>query len=670
MADLPPPPVPQQTEIIVTAKALSDPASEQAYGVEVLDRDALGRSASSQLDEMLKQVPGLQLFRRSDSHSSHPTSQGVTMRALGGNASSRALLTLDGIPQADPFGGWVNWPAFDPAGLAEVRVIRGGGSVAHGPGALAGVIALTSDLSPGLHASLAAGSRDSVEGQVRAATALGGAIVGATARAERGDGFIPIAAEFRGAADRPAHYRNGTIRLFSRAPLGDALHVQMAVSAFSDRRDRGLAFTGNETKGADASIRLVGQGSIDWSAAAYAQLRKFESSFASVSPDRRVANRVSLQYDVPSHAVGGSIEVRPSIAGVDVRIGADARTAEGHSNELFSYVDGQPTRHRRAGGTTLTSGAFAEATARLGPATFSGGARIDHWRISSGVLREHVIATGGVLRDDVFPQRDGWLPTARVGLVLDGGKALSFRSAAYLGWRMPTLNELFRPFRAGADATAANPLLDPERLAGIEAGVDYRKQDLTVSATLFVNRLSNGIANVTLGSGPGIFPGVGFVGAGGEYRQRQNINGISSAGFEGAAEWRVGAWSFQASASLVDATVSADGPASPLSGLRPAQTPRVGLTGGVEWQSGRRIASLLLRHVGSQFEDDLNRRRLSSALTVDGMLGWPLSRQASIEIRGTNLLDAQVSAGIAADGTIERAAPRTLMVGIRFQSPR
>ena len=72
-----------------------------------------------ELDQILKQVPGVQLFRRSDSTSGHPTSQGVTLRALGGNASSRALLILDGVPQADPFGGWVNWPAYDAAGLQE-----------------------------------------------------------------------------------------------------------------------------------------------------------------------------------------------------------------------------------------------------------------------------------------------------------------------------------------------------------------------------------------------------------------------------------------------------------------------------------------------------------------------------------------------------------------------
>ena len=57
------------------------------------------QSPSHELDQLLKDVPGLQLFRRSDARSGHPTSQGITLRALGGNASSRALLVLDGVPQ-------------------------------------------------------------------------------------------------------------------------------------------------------------------------------------------------------------------------------------------------------------------------------------------------------------------------------------------------------------------------------------------------------------------------------------------------------------------------------------------------------------------------------------------------------------------------------------------
>ncbi len=128
-------------------------------------------------------LPGLQRSWRSDSTSGHPTSQGVTLRALGGNASSRALLVLDGVPQSDPFGGWVNWPAYDPAGLSEVRVTRGGGSVAYGLGALAGVIDMSSLTDVGTNASVDAGSRESVDGHAYVGTEVGKGLAAATTRA-------------------------------------------------------------------------------------------------------------------------------------------------------------------------------------------------------------------------------------------------------------------------------------------------------------------------------------------------------------------------------------------------------------------------------------------------------------------------------------------------------
>ena len=129
--------------IVITGQALPETKAERVYKVERIDRRQIDQAASHEIDQLLKGVPGVQLFRRSDSHSGHPTSQGVTLRALRGNASSRALLILDGVPQSDPFGGWVNWPAYDPGDLTGVRIVRGGGSVANGPGALAGTIALT-----------------------------------------------------------------------------------------------------------------------------------------------------------------------------------------------------------------------------------------------------------------------------------------------------------------------------------------------------------------------------------------------------------------------------------------------------------------------------------------------------------------------------------------------
>src|SRR4051795_12601264 len=115
-----PPPEPPQAAIVVTGTALPEAKAERVYAVARITRRQIEQSPTHELDQLLKDVPGVQLFRRSDAHSGHPTSQGITLRALGGNASSRALLVLDGVPQTDPFGGWVNWPAYDPLDLRQI----------------------------------------------------------------------------------------------------------------------------------------------------------------------------------------------------------------------------------------------------------------------------------------------------------------------------------------------------------------------------------------------------------------------------------------------------------------------------------------------------------------------------------------------------------------------
>jgi outer membrane receptor protein involved in Fe transport len=232
---------------------------------------------------------------------------------------------------------------------------------------------------------------------------------------------------------------------------------------------------------------------------------------------------------------------------------------------------------------------------------------------------------------------------------------------------MPTLNELFRPFRAGVDATAANPALDPERLRGVEAGVEYAAGPVQLSVTGFINRLTDAIANVTLGAGPGVFPQVGFVAAGGAFRQRQNVEAVKVRGLEGSAQWTRGPWALRAGASLTHARMQASGSAGMLDGLRPAQTPRFAGTLSASWERDGKGFALVLRRVGAQYEDDLNTRVLKGATTLDAFASWPLSRRFQLVARGENLTDALVMAGIGGDGSIERATPRTLWIGLRLR---
>jgi vitamin B12 transporter len=666
-----------QSDIIVTGTALPPAKGDAAYDVTIIDRERLNATASNRVEDALRDVAGLQQFRRTDARSANATSQGATLRGLGGNASSRALLVLDGVPQSDPFGGWVTWPAYSPERLQRIFITRGGGSGVYGSGALSGTIEMESiGTGKGVFGNIAYGSRESVDANAMLSGALGQGFGFVTASYTRGTGFIPIIESQRGAADIAAPYEQFTAAARGVVPLSSHTELQASFLAFTDQRTRGTILSGNGGDGADVSLRLVHRGHWQLQALGYLQLRKFQSRFVSIDATRTTVVQTVDQYNVPSTGTGARFEVRPPLAkDLELRLGGDWRRTVGETNELFGFVAGRPTRAREAGGKSDVLGAFAELTARLGHLTLTGGGRIDRWSIRNGRLLERTIATGVSLRADRPADRNGWEPTGRVGIAYEAG-SVTLRSAAYLGWRLPTLNELYRPFRVGADATAANPTLKPERMRGTEIGVLWRHEGSSeargdvlhaparaeISATVFANRLTEAIANVTLGNGPGVFPGVGFVAAGGAYRQRLNVDAVRSHGIELNAKATTGDFSLAASYTYADAKVRSSSKALSLNGLRPAQVPKHLASATLGW----RWLSATVRHVSTQFEDDANSRELGAATTFDAVTRIPLGKGLKLNLRGENLANTRVEAAISAAGVIERASPRTLWIGLSY----
>lgn len=650
-------------EIVVTGQPLPASIGESAYDVATVERDRIVATASGRIEDVLRDVAGLTQFRRSDARSANATSQGATLRGLGGNASSRALLVLDGVPQSDPFGGWITWPAYVPERLGSVRVTRGGGSGAYGSGALAGTIEMDSiGTGEGLTGSLAYGSRASVEGSALLSGKLGSGFGLVSASYARGDGFVPIVAGQRGPADIAAPYEQATLAARGVAPLDAQTELQASVLGFTDRRERGTILSQNGGDGADASLRLVHRGRWGVQALGYVQMRKFTSRAVAIDAARATVTQSVNQFNVPSTGLGGRLEVRPPLGeAVELRLGADVRRTTGETNEFFTYVAGKPTRLREAGGQSDTAGAFAELSAKVDALTLTGGVRADRWWIRDGRLVERTLATGATIRNELAPERQGWEPTARAGLAYDAGD-VTLRAAAYLGWRLPTLNELYRPFRVGADATAANPALAPERMKGVELGVDVRPANgVSLRATAFTNKLTDAIGNVTRGQGPGTFPGVGFVA--GAYRQRVNIDAVRSNGVELDARLVRGDWQLGASYAYTDARIIGAGLAAALDGLRPAQVPTHTASATLGWRG----LSATARYVSAQFEDDSNSRRLNDALTLDAVAVLPVSDRMSLFVRGENVTDARVETAISATGIVERASPRTIWFGVRLR---
>ena len=536
---------------------------------------------------------------------------------------------------------------------------------------MAGTIELASggpDDLPRLSARAFGGSRNASEVSGGIIQRLGSGFVSLNAGWDRGDGYVLIPASKRGTADVPARYDAWSTGLRGVAPISPDLEVQGSALIFDDHRLRGLAGTASRSRGADASVKLVGRGRWGLEALAYVQERGFRSGFVSTAADRSVTTPTLDQFNTPSLGLGAKVEVRPPVgSGNSLRIGADIRNASGRTNEFFRYMNGVPTRLRRAGGVNTTYGGFVEGSTVLGALTLTGGARLDRWSIRSGSLNETIIGTGVPTLALQFPDRSGTRPTFRGGALVKLSDALDIRAAAYTGFRVPTLNELYRPFRVGADATAANGDLGLERLKGFEGGVGLHTGAASLALTGFWNRLDGAIANVTLGTGPATFPQVGFVAAGGVFRQRLNVDAIDVKGLEATATLPIGDFKLTASYAYTDARVRASGAALPLDGKRPAQTPehQGSATFAYAPKSGPQ-GSVSVRYAGAQFEDDLQARQLPKAVTVDGVVSLPILDRMRVVGRVENLFDQKVVSGISSTGVEDLGTPQTFWLGLSF----
>nr|WP_294846888.1 TonB-dependent receptor [uncultured Sphingomonas sp.] len=652
---------PASETIIITGHGLPDRRAGEAV-VEV-DRERLSTSPSGRMEDVVRSVSGLTSFRRSDARSTHPTAQGLTARGLGGNAASRFAVEVDGVPQVDPFGGWITFTALDPA-LAESVIIRRGGlgGVRFGSGAVAGSLTIDSIADPGIRVGASAGSRDSIDLWATGGQDIGRArLIGGAAFAH-GDGFAPIVAGDRGPVDRAAPYRQASGRVRLLAPIGTT-ELQASVSGFTDKRDRGVDFTTSRGKGVDGSLRLVGR---DWSATGYVQKRQFESGFASVSAGRASVSPALDQYDVPASGWGLQTLWQHRLANAQLSIGADLRGTDGTTNERYFFNAGSFRRERHAGARSLTGGLFAESDWAIGATNVGVGLRLDRWSIHNARLFERNIG-GPTITDLAYPDGHGTKWSGRASVSRKLGGAMTLRGAIYRAWRLPTINELVRPFRVGPDATAANPYLTPETSLGAEVGADWSSgNQVKLSITAYANRLRNAVTNVTLAHGPGNFPGVGFVGAGGLYRQRLNVDSIQSRGLEADGEWHRGPWSLGGSLALTHARLHDNGLAIPIDGARPAQTPSVQAALRAGWADRRRLAQISLRYIGKQDEAEGDPKPLPSAFTIDAVARWQVSGRVSVDLRGENLLNKQVITSILGDGPRERATPRTLWIGLRF----
>ena len=653
----PPPDQPAVVQTVTVRAARLAPAmSEKAFSVIQVNRVAL--DDQPRLDQALEQVPGLSLFRRSSSLSANPTVEGMSLRAVAPSAAGRALVTLDGVPQGDPFGGWVIWSNLPSEAVESATVVRGAGAGPYGAGALTGTIALKErQLAPGDWAADISGGEIGFEREAGVADiGVGAGNLFVSASGEHSNGWYPVDAG-RGAADSKVNLddRQATAR-YTQDLAGGVIAAR--VSAYGQDQGTGVLNGFARAQGTSESLSWAMQptaSSLGGDLQVWGKQTQFSQLSLSEAVGHATATPADLQYATPADGLGINGAIRRATKTWSWELGFDARSAEGETHELFSFVAGNATKRRVAGGRDLVAGVYAEGSVTSGAWLVTGGLRVDAWRDWNGHLLETVLATGAATTNNRYVNKGGEVPTARVGLKRDLGDGFYARTDAYAGFRAPSLNELYRPFRVGNLTTNANAELEPEKLYGAEAGVGRDFAHGGIDADVFVNQLVDPIINVTTGP---------------TTQMRENVPAIDAVGVEVQAHQRLfdDRLAVHAAVSATDARVHGGTIDPVLTGNRPAQAPIWTATAGADWRVIDRLTlSADVRYESLRFDDDLNTNPLNAATTADARATWHLTRQADLFLDGQNLFDAKVATAVNTDKTVGYGPPRIISIGVSLR---
>lgn len=659
--------------LVVTATRAPRPLSELPVTVDVFDQAQLRASSALTVDDALKSSAAFSLFRRTGSLSANPTAQGVSLRNIGPNGAGRTLVLVDGVPLNDPFGGWVAWTKTPRLNLARAEIVRGGGSSAWGSTALAGTIQLFSAEPPAAtdqathQLQFEVGDFGTLSAELASTIIRERGALTINASGFHSDGFSRTAPEFAGPLDRSTDLDHASLQLALTGRTNSGTQGTITARIFTEARGNGTPLQRNRTREALVSAQANGRQewagrAVDWTATAYGQNQEFSNLFTSVSDDRTSENPVLDQFAVPADAAGAAATATWTADSSVTTIGADTRWVEGETGERYFEQNGAFSRERHAGGTQNFAGIFAHhdqaLTSRL---RGSVSARLDHWSLSDGYRRETDIVNNTPTLDEAYADRSGTEFSPRAGLVWKATDAWRIQAAAYRAFRVPTLNELYRPFRVGNTITNANPDLSIESLKGVEIGTTWTGDHGSFRVTAFSNDLDNAVANVTLGQGPGFVPGVGFVPAGGLGRRRENLDRVRVRGFEFAAQWRP-----EASISLNLDYLYSDATDLATRGNLP-QVPRHTLVAGLDWHPVEdwRI-NAQARYVSEAFEDDLNILVLDAATTFDLRVTHQLNASTEIFAVVENLFDEVVVARRTPEGLYDLGTPRFIRGGARW----
>jgi len=654
-------PASSTTTVTVTAYRTPLGTLESPSTTRLLSQRVLSETPAITLDGQIRQIPGLELFRRSSSLVANPTSQGVSLRGLGSTSASRTLVTDDDVPLNDPIGGWIQWQEQPELAIQSIELVRGGASSLYGSSAIGGVI----NVIPIRPTSRQVELRSSYGGEGTYDTSLllqatrgswgaltSGGLIGT-------DGFIQEAPSQRGPVDTASNVHSQNALLLAEHNR-NALRLFARASGFNEFRHNGTPYQINAT-------RLVRYATgADWQAPhsaslvarVYGSSERYRQTFSSLSNLPNASNPTCayrcgetptrFAY-IPVNELGAAAHwSQPVGAGLLLIAGADV-----HDVRIW---DREQTYGSAAALTNLhdhqrDSAAYVQALWVHNAWTLAASTRMDWYQNYDG----HQLLWSGAawIPTPTQPtQRDERLFDPRLGLSRKLSTHWALSVSGFRAFRAPTPSELYRSTQVGNKLTNPNGNLLSERATGWETGIATQWNWGVIRSSYFLTQVNRPIVAVTVNptSSPILLV-------------RENLGQIESRGLAVDFELAPRNWlTVDGGYQYAHATVSRGAldrdnwipeVARNMASLNlHASRPKLG------------ALSLQSRLSGRQFDDDANAYLLHGYFRLDAYASHTIGKRLELFAAAENLFDRQIE--VSKTPTITLAAPRTARFGFQI----
>ena len=651
-------PAANSEQITVTAYRTPMAALESPVTTRQLSEQNLATTAAVTLDDQMRQLPGVELFRRSSSLVANPSSQGISLRALGSTSASRTLITEDDVPLNDAFADTVHWQEQPELSIKSIELVRGGASDLYGSSAIGGVVNVVPLRPTADQAELRSsyGGEGTYDDSLLLEGKHGPWGILASGGALGTDGYIQEAPAQRGPVDIASnvHSQNGvllaghadkTLRLFARG------------SGFNEARNNGTPLQTNGTRLWRYSTGADWQGPRSGTLVTriYGATYHFRQTFSSISslPNFGDANcmyrcgETPTKFSLtPDNELGAAAHwSQPLGTGLLLVAGADSHDVRVWDQEQ-SYTGTHALTnlhdHQR------DSAAYAEAMAVRRGWTLTAAGRYDWYQNYDGQSLTST-AAGWVSSATQPTQKDERFFDPRIGLSRKLGGHWALSATGFRAFREPSANELYRATQVGAQLTLANGSLLSERATGWEAGVATEQRWGSVRASYFLTQVNRPITAVA--SSPTLLT-------------RENLGQIESKGISLDYELTPLRWlAVDGGYQCANATVSRG--TQDLGDWIPEVARNLATMNVRAYRPRLGTLSLQGRLSGRQFDDAANVYLLHGYFRLDAYASHDFGKRIEFFAAGENLLNRQIEDSKTPTTTL--GMPRVARIGFQLR---